>query len=108
MKLDIMEIVKRSWDITWRHKYLWLLGFVISLASGGSSLSNSSNWSTNSNSSGNAASSFSNFAGAYLIILLVFVIVMGLIMTMVGILSIMAQGGLISAAGKIERARRHL
>lgn len=103
MKLDIMEIAKRSWEITWKHKYLWVLGFLISLASGGSSLSNSSNWSNNSSSTSGSASSFSNFAEAYLVIVIIFILVMGFLMTVFTILSIIAQGGLIGAAGKIER-----
>jgi hypothetical protein len=103
MKLDLTQIVKRSWEITWKYKYLWMLGFIISLASGGSSLSNSSNWQNSSNSAGSSASAFSDFMGAYIVLLIIFALVVGFIMFVIGILSIMAQGGLISAAGKIER-----
>lgn len=31
MKLDIGDILSRSWRITWRHKTLWLLGFLVAL-----------------------------------------------------------------------------
>jgi hypothetical protein len=107
MKLDIMEIVKRSWEITWKYKYLWLLGFIISLASGGSSVSNSLQSSTNnSGSTGASSSAFSNIAATYIVIIIVFALVMSLVMMVISILSIMANGGLVSAADKIEKGEK--
>ena len=33
MKVDLGEVLARSWQITWNHKALWLYGFVLTLAS---------------------------------------------------------------------------
>lgn len=32
--MDYTKIIKRAWQITWRHKALWLFGFLLSLFSG--------------------------------------------------------------------------
>lgn len=103
MKLDIMEIVKRSWDITWKYKYLWFLGFLVSLTGGSSNLSNSFRSSTNSGSTSGSANTFSNFASAYLFLIIIAGLVLTVVFTAFAIISIIAQGGLIGAAAKIER-----
>ena len=33
--MDYTDILKRAWQITWKHKALWLFGFLLSLLSGG-------------------------------------------------------------------------
>jgi hypothetical protein len=33
VKIDLGEVLARSWQITWNHKALWLYGFVLTLAS---------------------------------------------------------------------------
>jgi hypothetical protein len=33
VKIDIGEVLTRSWQITWKHKVLWLYGFVLTLVS---------------------------------------------------------------------------
>ena len=35
MNLDFGGILKRAWEITWRHKILWLLGILSAIGSGG-------------------------------------------------------------------------
>ncbi len=33
--MDYTKILKRAWEITWRHKALWLFGFLLALVGGG-------------------------------------------------------------------------
>jgi len=33
--MDYTKIIKRAWEITWRHKALWFFGFLLALVSGG-------------------------------------------------------------------------
>lgn len=40
MKLDVSDLLARSWRISWRHKALWLLGFLVALPGGCSGGSN--------------------------------------------------------------------
>jgi hypothetical protein len=103
MKLDYFEIVKRAWQIIWKHKYLWVFGFIIALAAGGSNFSNSLNYSFNGADTQTASSSFSGFMAAYAILLIFIGLIMVLFGLVVWILSILATGGLIGSAAKIER-----
>lgn len=36
--MDHLKILKRAWTVTWRHRALWLFGFLFALAGGGSRL----------------------------------------------------------------------
>jgi hypothetical protein len=103
MNLDYFEVIKRAWQITWKYKFLWVFGYFIALAAGGSNLSSSLQSSTNSADTSAAASGFSGFANAYLVMIIV---VAGLLMIsgfVFWILSIISTGGLVGAAAKIER-----
>lgn len=40
MKIDLIQIAQRAWEITWKHKILWVFGFLFSLGLGGGGNSN--------------------------------------------------------------------
>jgi hypothetical protein len=48
MNFDIMEVLRRAWKITWKHKVLWLFGMLASCGRGGNSSSNSNQRRTSS------------------------------------------------------------
>lgn len=102
MKLDYVEIMRRSWEITWKYKFLWLFGFIIAMTAGGNNFSNSLNY-QNSGGTSNAGSSISQFAMANLVIILFFVSVLALLGFVILILSIFSQAGLVGCVAKIER-----
>lgn len=54
--MDFGEILTRSWQITWKHKILWLFGFLAALGSG----SGNSGSSNSNNSGGGSSFSFPN------------------------------------------------
>ncbi len=47
--LDIQKILKRSWHILWNYRMLWVFGFILALALGGSNLGNNSRYTFNDN-----------------------------------------------------------
>lgn len=103
MKLDYFEIIRRAWEITWKYKFLWLFGFIIALAAGGSNVGNNLNYSMNGADSSTLGTNIGNFADAYLVLVLFIVAVFGLFGFIVWILSIISTGGLVGSAAKIER-----
>lgn len=38
--MDLGYILRRAWEVTWRHKVLWLFGFLVALGSGASTQNN--------------------------------------------------------------------
>lgn len=96
--MDYLEILKKAFNITWKNKYLWILGFLVALVGGGN----------NFNSSFSNQSSSQEWAGAgkwlesYLIVILFIVLILFVLWFIFWILSIMAQGGLVGAANGIE------
>ncbi|MFA5867439.1 MAG: hypothetical protein WC891_05695 [Actinomycetota bacterium] len=103
MNLDFFDVIKRAWQITWKHKFLWVFGFLIALGAGGSNFSNSTNYSFNGNEGSSVSTGAAGFAEAYLVVILIIAAVLMLIGLVIWILSIIATGGLVGAAAKIER-----
>ena len=48
--LDITKILKRSWQILWNYRMLWVFGFILALTVGGTNFTRGGG---NSSSSGN-------------------------------------------------------
>lgn len=99
--MDYLEILKKAFQITWKHKYLWVLGFLVALAGSGS----------NFNSNFNSQSSSQDFSGAgkwlesYLIIIVLVVLILMFLYFIIWILSIIAQAGLVGAVDGIESGK---
>lgn len=94
--MDYGKLFKRAYEITIKYKYLWLLGFLIAIVSGGSNFSSS--YQTGSQD----ASKLGEFATAYAVALAVIALFVGLIFFVLWILSLIAEGGLAGAVNKIE------
>jgi len=103
VKIDYFDLIKRAWQITWKHRFLWLFGFILALAAGGSNVSNSLNYSFNGADTSTTSGNLGAFANSYLVFILFFAAVIGLLGFIVWVLSIFATGGLVGAAAKIER-----
>lgn len=55
MKFDLVQIAQRAWQITWKHKVLWVFGFFFSFGLGGGGGNSNVNFDANSFSSGGNA-----------------------------------------------------
>lgn len=103
MDFDFFEVIKRAWQITWKYKFLWVFGYLIALAAGGSNYSNSLNSYYSSSDTTGAANGVAGFAEAYLAAIIIVVAVLMISGLVFWILSILSTGGLVGAAAKIER-----
>ncbi len=103
MNLDFFDVIKRAWQITWKNKFLWVFGFIIALGAGGSNFSNTSNYSFSGNEGSSVPAGAAGFAETYLVLILIVAAVFMLFGLVLWILSILATGGLVGAAAKIER-----
>jgi len=108
--MDYGAILKKSWNVTWRYKILWLFGLFAGAGSGGFSYSGNS-WRNSQNSSGTGGGfpastaqvqSFLEHYAVLLIIVALFFIVLGLLMW---IISVAARGGLIHLVNEAEEKR---
>lgn len=104
--MDYGKVLSRAWEITWRWKVLWILGFLVSLGSGGGGTWSSSNvtgdpqstefgrWTTDALGPG-------FWAGVGGIILAL--ICLGLLIAIVvWVVSTIARGGLIAGVQQVE------
>lgn len=109
--MDFGAIIKRSWQITWRYKALWILGIFagVSGCAGGSGGSGGggSNWSEPSGGS----TPFDDLPGAMpdLSRFIPLAIAAGVLLVVVGVvlwvLAIAARGGLVTGVNEIEEGR---
>lgn len=98
--MDYGEIITRAWNITWKNKFLWVLGFLVALTSTGNSRSSFDR----SFDETDAANFFSDPQMVATISALVFALicvfmVIGLIFWL---LSMVARGGLIDGVNRID------
>lgn len=100
--MDYFGILKRAAQITWKYKFLWVLGFLVALASGGNSYNSWTNYSTGSGDL-SGASNAGHWLSAYLVIIFLIVMVLLLIGIVFWILSRIAIGGLVGAVDGIEK-----
>ena len=97
--MDYGKVLGRAWQITWRWKALWILGFLASLGSGGGAGSNSY-YSSSSNEwneqVGNllAPEVWAAIAGLACLLLIVFIVLW--------VISVIARGGLIAGVQQVE------
>jgi hypothetical protein len=97
--MDYGRVLSRAWEITWRWKVLWILGFLASLGRA---------WGTSSNTSYTTDSSdWGGFSGFQIppevIGALVGLTCLGLIIVIaVWVISVMARGGLIAGVQQVE------
>ena len=101
--MDYGKILERSWQLTWKHKYLWILGFFAALGRQGSGSGGGSN--ANYSFSGDEFSElpeiFTNIGLWIGVGIALFIL--GLIFWLV---STAARGGLITAVERIENGER--
>ena len=93
--MDYSELISRAWRITWNNKFLWVLGFLAALGStGGGGSGGRTTWT-------NDQFNFPELAriGALLAGLVCLALIIGLALWL---LSLVAKGGLISAAARLD------
>lgn len=94
--MDYTALITRSWNIVWKNKVLWVLGFFAGLAAAGSQVGNSS---YNSSNSGEISPEILAAIGAMAILLSCIAIIMALV---VWVLSTAARGGLIGSVSLLD------
>lgn len=113
--MDFGSLISRAWNVTWRNRFLWVLGFLVGLAGLGSSFTNTLNVPGQPGTSGLPAPLQDFFESgrmaelermiapvAGLLVLLACVgVIVGLVFWVVAII---AGGGLIAGVDQIERA----
>lgn len=96
--MDYMATVRRGWDLTWKHKFLWVLGFLGALTGGGLNYSYSS---------GNYGGQVPNFTPEQVAAVTAGALAFGCIAFIVGIVlwlvSLAARGGMITAVDTLDR-----
>jgi hypothetical protein len=95
--MDYGEILTRAWSITWNNKFLWVLGFLVALTSGGSN--GNSFQSTFDNSDFASNPELAAQIGAMAVGLTCVALIVGIIFWLV---SIVARGGLIDGVNRID------
>lgn len=101
--MDYFEIIKKAASITWKHKYLWVLGFIVALAGGGGNFSNSFNYNSGNADFSKAGQGLSDFYAAYLVIIIFIAAIAALVGLVIWVASIMAQAGLVGSVDRIEQ-----
>jgi len=105
--MDYLDILKRAWNITWRYKALWVLGFFAAAAGGSGGGGNPASYSTGAEdwSPGAMEPFFDWMAQNW-----VYLAIVGTALFFVGViywvLSIAAQGGLVHAVNEAAEGRQ--
>lgn len=102
--MDYLGILRKAFNITWRHKYLWVLGFLVALASAGGNSSNINN-TFNNNSGNSAGGNLGSFASQYLVVFIMIGVILFLVGVAIWILGIIAGAGLVAGVDDIEKER---
>lgn len=102
--MNYMETLRRGWQITWNNKWLWLLGFLAALGSGGGFSS-----STGGDSGVTTPGTTPNIEPGMLAAIIGGAVVLFCIAFIVGILlwlvSLASKGGLITAVADLDRGQ---
>ena len=94
--MDYGDLLKTAWVVTWRHKYLWVLG-LFALGGGASPLSCGSNSSfQTSTSSGSGTVDVADFFSRHWAVLAALALLLLLVGFVWAILSLIAEAGLIA------------
>ena len=106
--IDYWDVLKKAFQITFRHKFLWIFGLFLGVSSGGANFGtfNTGNFSGTNTSSTNIQSGAQNFFTDYLWIFIIVGIVVFLIMIVVVVLSFISQGALIGGVNKIATNKK--
>jgi hypothetical protein len=99
--MDYGKVLKRAWEITWRWKVLWILGFLTALGQGGGGGSGgSSSYSGDGSQWGNT---YQKAVPPEIIgIILALVCVMFFVAIAIWVVSTIARGGLIAGVNQVE------
>jgi hypothetical protein len=107
--MDYSNLLKRSWDIVWNNKFMFVLGFLAALGSGGVNNGGNANANYNVGSSDVSAQTWEQFQtfwanyGA----LVIGVICVGVIVSIIlWLLRLTAQTGMIEAVSRIEAGEK--
>lgn len=98
--MEYGRLFSRAWEITWENKYLWVLGFLVALGTGGGGSSGRANFNTGGGTG--TGTQFENFFeqyGALLAGLVCLVLIIGIVLWLV---RMVAEAGLINAVERIE------
>lgn len=95
--MDYGEIITRAWNITWKNKFLWVLGFLAALTSA-SSNNNSFRYSMNESDFMNDPQTAAQMGALAMGLMCVFMII-GFILWL---LSVAARGGLIQGVNRVD------
>ncbi len=95
------KILTRAWEITWRYKYLWILGFLAGEAAGGGGGGSGVNYQFNNRDVPNMR--VPPEVSGLLVGLGCLAFLVGIVLW---VLSVMARGGLIAAVDEIEKGGR--
>jgi len=98
--MEYGKVLTRAWQITWRWKILWILGFLASLGQGGSGGGNSNY--TISSDDWQKWQIDPEFAGAVIAVIVAVACVAILIAIALWVVSVIARGGLIAAVQQVE------
>lgn len=108
--MDYLDILKRSWTITWRHRILWLFGLFA-----GGAVNSSLNYQTSSQDIENLGSfdgvsaqgdRLVEFASRYAGLLIALAVVMFLLLLAAWVVSVAAEGGLVHLANEAAEGRQ--
>jgi len=98
--MDYGKVLGRAWEITWRWKVLWILGFLAALGSGGGALGSSSSYSGDSSQWGKTY--YDAIPPAVVGIILAFLCLALFIGIAIWVVSVIARGGLIAGVHQVE------
>jgi hypothetical protein len=105
--MDYGKLLRRAWDITWNNKFLWILGFLAGLGSGGGSNFNFRNFGGGGGPSGPSGQAPTpelppELVGSIGLIILAVLCVLFLVWIVAWVIGTIANGGLIGAVDQIE------
>jgi MFS family permease len=100
-KVDYLEIIKKSWKITWKNKFLWWFGLFLALGGGASfNFPGNSEWNNKIGENEDKVASFINQHWQIIIVAIVLAVILGLALF---VLSLISKAGLIKTLDKIEK-----
>lgn len=102
MPIDYGNLITRSWNIAWRHRVLWLFGFIIALLSGNANLR------TNNINVSNNTFNPQQFLAQYAVLLIAGALLLIAIGIVLSFIRALAEAALIAAADQIERGNTEL
>ncbi|MCX6765430.1 MAG: hypothetical protein NT136_00425 [Candidatus Moranbacteria bacterium] len=105
-KINYLEILKKSWKITWSNRYLWWFGFFLALGKGGVNFNLPLNWNNQeSKKEEEFIRVFNDFMAGYWEWLLAGLLFMIVLMLVIVVLKIISRAGLIKGAAEIEKGK---